>query len=450
MTTGAPTHRDPAARLALGRSAARRGALVTGAGGVGAVGLGVAAVAFPPVLLGVVAVPLVLLVPLVPVLIGTLSDGIVFPLLLTGRGSSLLNIGVLATTLMGLAAVLLRGTVNPRIARFALAVLALALPGLLVALDTEPVSQVLSGARYLAVPIVMAMIASTLGSAQLRVLLKCVTALMSVSAVAAAIEQSLGSDRLLALTGLAYGVSIRNFGSALRAPGTFATNFHLGAYASVVAVIALLWWGTLEGARRDWPWRVVALGASLACLALSTYRTGVVLLVVSVVAAIFLSGGAVKTWVRLLVAGLGAVVAIGFVAVGLGNTNSFFQRLGVWGDLLAGRPGFLGRGVGYSGAASGAAGSARQIFTDNYYISLWLQLGLPGVLIAVLLIGVAVHLYRAGSAGSPRAAVAVALWCGALVAFFFVELWEYTSAMSLIAVVIGASAARPPREGTLP
>ncbi|MCU1558925.1 MAG: hypothetical protein JWN09_2920 [Microbacteriaceae bacterium] len=438
------------ARSHPARSAARRAAVTTAVGGTAAVGFGALAAALPLALPAVIVVPVVVLVPIVAVAFAVLADGVVFPLLLTGTGATILNMGVLGAALLALPAALIRRAVNPVVLRIVVVLALMIVPGIVIALFVFPSSQVLSGIRYFVVPVAVAVLASSLSDRQLRLLLKAVTMLIAASFIAAIIETMLGSDALLKLTGLAYGVSIRNFGAALRAPGTFATNFHLGAYSSVVAVVALLWWGTLRGSNRDVAWRIVALVSSIGCLALSTYRTGVVLLVVSVIAAVFLSGSAVRLWLKLAVAIVGIGVATGFLLIGLGNTDSYFQRLDVWNGLLSGSPSLLGRGIGYAGAASGAAGSAIQIFTDNYYISLWLQFGIPGLVIVGIFVGIFVALFRAGRLGNSRAAVAVSLWTGVLVAFAFVELWEYTSAMCLIALVVGSSAAGYRRSSPAP
>ncbi|MCU1407825.1 MAG: hypothetical protein JWQ43_4128, partial [Glaciihabitans sp.] len=147
-----------------------------------------------------------------------------------------------------------------------------------------------------------------------------------------------------------------------------------------------------------------------------------------------------KRWVKISVAVTGIAVGVGFFAVGLGDSKSFFQRLDIWAQLLGNDSALLGHGIGYVGAASGAAGSAIQIFTDNYYISLWLQFGIPAIASIGILIAVLVMLFREGKRGNSRAALAASLWAGLLVAFFLVEFWEYTSSMCLVAVVIGASA----------
>jgi hypothetical protein len=422
------------------RSAAVRGNATIVVGALTALGFGAGAAASPLALVAVIVVPIVLLVPIVAAAFAVLADGVAFPLLILGSTSTLINIGVLIAVLAALPAVLARRQANTLVLRVAALVFVLTLPGLLIAFFQLPTAQWLSGIRYIVVPLAVAVLGSTLSDRQLRLVLKGVTCLMVVAAIAAAIENSLGSDELLKLTKVGYGVSIRNIGSALRAPGTFATNYLLGAYASVVAVVALLWWGTLKDAKRDLGWRIVALASALAGLAFSTYRTGVILLAVSVGAAVFLSGPSIKAWVKVLVATIAGALVAGFLVIGLGNSDSFYERLAVWRGLLDSATSVLGNGLGYSGAASGAAGSAAQIFTDNYYISLWLQFGVAGAAIVVIFVGIFVALLVEGRRGNPRAAVAVALWAGTLVAFAFVELWEYTSAMSIIAMIVGASA----------
>ncbi|MCU1404419.1 MAG: hypothetical protein JWQ43_722, partial [Glaciihabitans sp.] len=324
----------PLSHATTPRSAARRGAITLGVGGVAALGFGAMVSAFPVALVAVFAVPAVILFPLMGVGIAVLSDGVAFPALITGFSTTLINIGVLGAVIAALPVALIRRRANTIVIKIAAALAATSITGMVIALIAFPTSQWLSGARYFLVPIAVAVLASALNDRQLRVLLRAVAALMAASFAAAIVETALGSDRLLELTGLEYGTSIRNFGTALRAPGTFATNYHLGAFSSVIAVVALLWWSSLEGARKDIIWRIVALISAVGCLALSTYRTGVVVLIVSVVAAVFLSGDAVKRWVKISVAVTGIAVGVGFFAVGLGDSKSFFQRLDIWAQLL--------------------------------------------------------------------------------------------------------------------
>lgn len=386
--------------------------------------------------LGLGGLVVILALPLCAVAVAVLSDGVVFPLLISGESTSRLSLMVLGSVGLATVSALVRRKTDPTISYWVVGMVAMLVPSMLISVFTLPLRQTLSGIRYLTVPLMVGILSSALSDSSMRKLLRAGAALMFVSFVATIIETSLGSDRLLELTQLDYGTSIRNFGDALRAPGTFATNYHLGAYSAVFCVIALLWWGTLDGASADWLWRFVGVLSSLGCLGLSTYRTGVVILVVSVLAAVFLSGRAVASRFKVLVVSLGLTVAIAFFAIGLGNTRSFFQRLDVWASLLSGSISPLGRGVGSAGAASGAAGSSGQVFTDNYYLSLWLQFGIAGLVMITVFGAVLVRLVLSGGMGSRRAALAAPLWAGVLVGFFFVELWEYTSAMCLVSAVV--------------
>lgn len=429
------------ATLAGAMTASRwRRAVIGTAGAAAASVAGFVAAASPGVLAAAIALPLVILVPLVATSLAILADGVAFPLLITGASTTLVNIGVLGSVLLAVPMVLLRKTASPVVLRVT-AILALAaVPGTIAALVLLPASQVLSGARYLAIPVVVALLASTLTDRARRTLLILVTIEMTVSFIAAIIETAIGSDRLLEETGLDYGVTIRNIGETLRAPGTFATNYHLGSFAGVFAVVALLWWGSLRGASRDIVWRVIAVVSSIGCLVLSTYRTGLVIVLVAVGAAILLSGRRLPAWVKIVLALGAAGVAVGFVTAGLGSSDSFYERLAIWTGLLTDSVAPFGRGLGYSGAASGAEGAAVQIFTDNYYISLWLQLGVSSLIFFGVFVVLAVLLVRMGQRGDRRALPAACLWIGALAGFAFVELWEYTSAMSLVGFVLGSSA----------
>ncbi|PZE29911.1 MULTISPECIES: hypothetical protein [unclassified Curtobacterium] len=417
----------------------RRGATVVGVGSVAAVGLGAAAVAQPAAIVLLVALPLVALVPAVAVCFAAAADGVTLPLLLTVHSATAVNMAVLGATILAALVAVLRGRIDRRVGWPVLGMVALVLPATVLAVFELPSAQWLSGLRYVFIPLLVALLASTMTARTVRTVLRVLTTLLAVNAVVSGIESALGSDRLLALTGLSYGTNIRNIGTTLRAMGTFGTNYQLGAFAGVLGAVALLWWGTLEDARRDRVWRIVAIASGVACLVFSTYRTGIVVFVVAIAAAVFLTRGVVAGWVRVAAAVGGLLAVIGFLAVGLGNAGSLLERFAVWGQLLAASPRFFGRGLGFAGAASQAKGSALQVFTDDYYISMWLQFGVGGVLAIVLFLAVAVALYRAGRRGNRRAALAVTIWIGVLVGFFFVELWEYTSAMSIVMLVLGAS-----------
>ena len=423
--------------------------ILVAAGAAVTVVLGALSAAIPALLAGLAALPFVLLVPVVPIAIAVLADGVALPLLLSGRGTAQVNVIVLGAVLLGVVVPLLRRRVDAATAWMILMLGAAVSGGIVIAIVEFPLAQTLSGLRYVLVPALVAVLASTLTARTMRMLLRVVTVTMTLSAIAAAVETAIGSDRLLTLTGLAYGVSIRNFGEALRAPGLFATNFHLGAFAGVMAAVALLWWGTLPGADRDLGWRAVALVTSVASLLLSTYRTGVLLLVVAIVAAVVLGGGAVRAWAKVVVVVVGLGVAVGFQIAGLANTSSILERIGIWGRLLAGPPALLGNGIGAVGAASGAQGSARQIFTDNYFISLWLQFGVLGIVVVGIFVAIAARLLMLGRRGNRAAALAACLWIGVLVAFVFVEFWEYTSAMSLVTAVVAFSTRVPRSERIL-
>ena len=429
------------ATLNGGMRASRWRQVVVSTGGViTASAAGFVGAASPALIAIAVALPLVVLVPAVAVSFAVLADGVAFPLLIGGTSSTLVNIGVLASVVCAVPAVLLRKKASSAVVRIAAILAAAAVPGAVAAVALLPASQVLSGARYVAVPVLVAILASTLTDRARRTLLILITIEMAVSFFAAIVETAIGSDRLLALTGLDYGVTIRNIGETLRAPGTFATNYHLGSFAGIFAVVSLLWWGSLRGASRDIVWRVVAVISSIGCLVLSTYRTGLVIVLVSVAAAILLSGRRLPGWAKIILAVGAAGVAAGFVIAGLGSTSSLYERLAIWAALLTDSVAPFGRGLGYAGAASGAADAAAHIFTDNYYISLWLQFGLCSVIFFCIFAAITVLLARMGRRGERRALAAACLWIGVLVAFAFVELWEYTSAMSLVGLVLGSSA----------
>ncbi|WP_165314261.1 hypothetical protein [Agromyces protaetiae] len=420
---------------------------VAATGAVGAVAAGYLTVSSPLAIAAVVLLAAVLLSPALGLSIVVLADGVAFPFLLSGTSTMLVNLVVLGAALLALPAVFLKGRKHPAVLWPVAALLAAIVPATIVGFATLPSMQVVSGLRYIVVPLIAAVIASTLSDRALRIVLRAVTVEMVVSLGAAIVETTLGSDRLLALSGVSYGVSIRNIGETLRAPGTFATNYHLGAFAGVFAVVAMFWWGMLPGAKRDRIWRLVALVAAVGCLVLSTYRTGVLVLVIATAVAV-LAVRAIPPAAKVAVVVVAAGVAVAFSAAGLDSSSSLFERFGIWADLLARGSAPVGSGTGYAGAASGADAAVRHIFTDNYYLSLWLQIGAFALVFVAVFAWIAWALFRAGRRvgrdAAPIAAAAFALWLGVLAGLAVVELWEYTSAMSLVALVLGATGARIP------
>lgn len=391
------------------------------------------------VCLGLLAAVAVALRPWLAIVAVLAADGLALLLVLGHVDTAAVDSGVFLLTLTALLASRARArSPLPSVVVVLLVLVALVLTcGLLVASSAGiPFSQSLSGLRRFAVPAICGLIALSMSEREASRVLRAATVLVSASAVAALVEQSLGAGALES-AGLTYGVTVRHYQEELRAPGLFATNYTLGAFAGVLGGLAVAWWPTLR-TRSDKVWSTMALLASCACLLLSIYRTGIVVLIVSVALWLLIVERRGTLGRRLLTV-TAAVSAVGYVfSAGLGSTGSLLQRGQLWRDVVD-RYGIppLGHGLGFSGAASESRFSARTVVVDNYYLSLSLQYGLLAIAIIGPLVVLSVLMLRQSRQFPRLRSGAVLAAC--LVAFLFVDFWEYTSAMSLAmtAVAVG-------------
>jgi colanic acid/amylovoran biosynthesis glycosyltransferase len=323
--------------------------------------------------------------------------------------------------------------------------------GLVVGMASLPFAQVFAGIRLFVTPILCAFVALTIGRPGTLRLLRFGTVIVVLSFIAAVAEYFLGA-MWLADIGLEYGTAVRTIDGALRAPGLFTSNYSLGSFAGVMGALALVWWPSPESGLRANLWRAVAAGASIGCLLLSTYRTGLLVFFVSIVLLIvagLFKGG---TWKPILLA-VGSVGLFAFIWLsGLASTSSLFQRLDVWNKVVT-TYGFLplGHGIGFAGAASGSRFAGAPVIVDNYFLNLAFQFGLLALIVVAGLFFVAVvSVVKAHR--TPVFAVGY-VFVSCLVAFLFVDFWEYTAAMSLacaaVAMPFGMAlhAASTPRTG---
>jgi hypothetical protein len=274
--------------------------------------------------------------------------------------------------------------------------------------------------------------------------------LLIANAVAGVAEYVIGPQRLVEL-GLPEGTAVRYIGTTFRAPGLTEVNAALGLMAGSFLLGYAALWLVRDLRPRSVGWHMGA-GAAVIGLALSTSRTGALLLAAGLVAAVALNrGGGQAARRRGRLIGLGVVVCVvaGFVAVGATGSSSLFERFEVWGRLLRSGPPWFGLGVGGVGAATNSReSSSPQIFTDNYFVSIALQFGIPvliGLLIA--LVWGLVRLSRR-SARQPRNVVHLAVLAGLAAGCLMIEVWEYAGAMMCLALFVAyAMRAWPPALG---
>ncbi|HEY2673867.1 MAG TPA: hypothetical protein VGJ07_26320 [Rugosimonospora sp.] len=300
------------------------------------------------------------------------------------------------------------------------------------------VPQTLIGVRYVVFPVVFLAAVVARPARDIARLVGLFAWVMVANALAAVGEFIVGPARLAAW-GLDNGNAIRYINGNFRAPGLTDFNAELGMLAGAFLLGYLGLWLTRGSRPRRWSWHAGAVAAAL-CLALSTSRSGAVLLVAGLVVAVVLNrsgGAAARRRSRLLGLAVLAAVAVGFVAVGATGGSSLLQRLDVWGSLLRGHVPAYGLGVGAVGAASNsrvAAGS--QVFVDNYVISVALQFGpVVAAVLVVLIVAALVRLCRR-SVDRPTYVLYIAVVAGLAASFLLIESWEYDSAMACLAVFV--------------
>ena len=305
------------------------------------------------------------------------------------------------------------------------------------------VAQTATGLRLILVPVALIVVVATLRPAAVRRLITILSWLMVANAVAGAAELAVGPARLVQL-GFSEDRNVRYIDGVFRVPGLTEFNAELGMLAGAYLLGYAASWLTPGARPRRWSWHAGALAATV-CLALSTSRSGALLVVAGVLGAVVLRRSAkrARRMLSLVLAG-GMVVAVAgaFAILGAAGSGSLFERFAVWGDLLRGVP-LLGRGIGGAGAATySRVASGPPIFVDNYFINVGLQFG---PIVMVILIGTvvaALALLARGSARHPRYVMPIALVSGLAAASLVIDSWEFPAAM-LALILFGAYGLRP-------
>jgi hypothetical protein len=300
------------------------------------------------------------------------------------------------------------------------------------------IPQTLVGARLTVVPVILLIVLFGLGARELRMLVGWTAFLVIANGVAAIAEYAIGPAKL-ADYGFKEDLAIRYIGGTFRAPGLTQVNAELGLLAGAYLLGYAALWLVRDLRPRQWYWHVAA-GTAAVALALSTSRTGALLLAGGMIAAVALNRGggpAARKRARIVGVAVVAVVVAGFVAVGATGSSSTFERFQVWGRLLRDGAPWYGAGVGSVGAATvSRASSSPQVFVDNYFVSISLQLGIPVLIALVLLLGWGIVRLSRASAERPEYAVHLAILCGLAAGCMTIEVWEYADAMFCLALFI--------------
>lgn len=386
--------------------------------------------------------------PSVAVVLVIAADALALPGLLLGVDWGLVTVSVFGLALTGAASamVTMPRTLRSRVLPTSFVLAAILVISALNGLAHLPDAQVVAGFRLIATPLCCLLIGLAAAPPSLPRVLKGSALLLAASAIAALAEARLGTSYLISI-GLDAGTTVRSYQGQLRAPGLFATNYLLGGFAGVVGALAFAAWPR-QTHRHSGRWQVVTVAAAAACLVLSIYRTGILILLSSVLLWVLVArrGALGRKGITILVGG-GFVAAV--VSFGYASADSLGQRLRLWNHLLASEPlSLIGAGLGAVGAASNSRFAQDRVVVDNYYLSLWLQLGVLALVLLGGLLILVLWLLRAGRADvSLRPGVVLA---SCLLALALVEFWEYSASMSIVMFAVGCGIGRRARRTAQP
>jgi hypothetical protein len=344
---------------------------------------------------------------------------------LTGR-DYVLNLSSAVVVCALAAAVVLRrgGSLPMRWVAAGAAGVAVAVVWAVIGVAHHGPGQTAAGLRIIVVPIAMIVIVTALPAPAVASLLTLESWLVVANAAAGLAELAIGPARLVQ-AGFSDERNVRYINGVFRVPGLTEFNAELGMLAGAYLLGYLACWMTPGVRPVRWSWHAGALSAA-ACLMLSTSRSGVVLVVAGLLAAVLRRRSALSV----AVAGAVVVATTGaFAVLGAAGSNSLFERFAVWGHLLRGVPP-AGFGIGGAGAAtySRVAGSA-PVFVDNYFLNLGLQFGpvVMGLFVVAVLVAL-VRLVR-GCAAHPGWVMPIALLAGTVAASLVIDSWEFPAAM---------------------
>ncbi|WP_204343015.1 hypothetical protein [Micromonospora terminaliae] len=325
----------------------------------------------------------------------------------------------------------------------------------LIGFAQHGVAQTLVGVRLTVLPVLLLVVLCSLTRPQVLSLMTVLAWLMVANALASIGELMVGPARLVQW-GFEENTAVRYIGDTFRVPGLTSFNAELGILAGAYLLGYVALWLTPGARPGRRTWHAGALAAVI-CLALSTSRSGAVLVAGGVLAAVVLnrSGGAAgRRRARIVGLAVVAVLAAGFVAVGATGAHSLFERFDVWARLLGDDVPLWGLGLGGVGAATTSrVTTGPQVFVDNYFVSVALQFG---PVLGVALVGAVGYLlwwlWRR-TADRPVSVLFVALLAGLACASLLIEAWEYPGAMMCLGLFVAHGIrleAAPPDPAEIP
>ncbi|WP_446218776.1 hypothetical protein [Micromonospora sp. IBHARD004] len=300
------------------------------------------------------------------------------------------------------------------------------------------VAQTLVGVRLTVLPVLLLVVLCSLTLRQVVPLMTVLAWVLVANAVASVGELIVGPARLVRW-GFEENTAVRYIGDTFRVPGLTSFNAELGILAGAYLLGYVALWLTRGARPTRWSWHAGGL-ASLLCLALSTSRSGALLVAGGLVAAVVLNrsgGAAAQRRARILGLAVIGCLAVGFAAVGATGARSLFERFDVWARLLGADLPIWGLGLGGVGAATTSrVTSGPQVFVDNYFVSVALQFGPVLGVALVAAFGYALWRLCRRSAERPASVLFIALLAGLACSFLVIEAWEYPGAMMCLGVFL--------------
>jgi hypothetical protein len=250
------------------------------------------------------------------------------------------------------------------------------------------------------------------------------------NSIAGVIELFLGTQKLIAL-GLPYGTQVREFSTGrVRALGLSLSNFEFSLFSGLTTIICyavltkLIFSGLISRT-----FAAFTLLSAIISMYTSITRQGIFFPLIGI---IFLEltrqKNAVRVFSQIYTSFLFILALLAANNIFL-RSESFYGRINLWRDLISQNGNFLGNGIGFCGGAttSSYAVNISQIFVDNYYLSVYLQLGVLGlILYLVTIFGFFNNSNRLGKA----------ILLSVLFTSLVTEFWEYTSVISLALILI--------------
>ena len=288
----------------------------------------------------------------------------------------------------------------------------------------------LLAAKIILLPVVLS-ITAILGLQFIRKLIKALFLVVLLNVIASLIQIVLGVDRLVSL-GLKYGSNVSSLGSGrLRAPGLSLTNFDFSLLCGLAIILSLLCLENYFEFQKTFSKVLVTfvLVSSFIGIFVSSTRSG--LLFASVTMLAFYAFGKSNIGRIMIFASFASLIIflINLLFPEFLGRQSLGQRFLVWQNILNGRSLIYGDGLGTAGSVTNSsfASAGSRLVADNYYLNLLIQFGVPGIFFFIL--GMAIYWSFAGQLGR-------SLIIGLAFTAAITEIWEYTSLMTMVLILI--------------